>query len=67
MTIAEMIEALESLQDDMGEDAEVLMAQQPSWPFEYSIKGITEYNGKVYVVEGQQLAYASNEIWNKVY
>lgn len=34
MTVAELIEILQ----DLPEDAEVRMAQQPNWPFEYSIR-----------------------------
>jgi hypothetical protein len=34
MTVGELLELLE----DFPEDAEVRLAHQPSWPFEYSIE-----------------------------
>lgn len=42
MTVAELIEMLE----DMDPEAEVRIAQQPSWPFEYSIKDVVETGGE---------------------
>jgi hypothetical protein len=37
MTIRELIDELEDLREDLGDDTEVRIAQQPSWPFAYSI------------------------------
>lgn len=37
MTVGELISILESL----DEDTEVRLIQQPNWPFEYSIAGVT--------------------------
>jgi len=37
MTVGELITILETL----DEDAEVRIASQPSWPFEYSVSGVT--------------------------
>lgn len=37
MNIREMIEKLEDLAEDFGDNAEIRLAQQPSWPLEYSI------------------------------
>lgn len=72
MTINEMIETLKDLAEEFGEDAEVRLAQQPNWPFEYSIGGIVgvdlsedeeeEDDQKekiVYIGEGRQLGYLS--------
>ena len=68
MRVAELIALLE----DMPEDAEVRLAQQPSWPFEYSIGGVvmvgpdagTEDEDEdapeenvVYIAESGQLGY----------
>lgn len=44
MTIAELIERLEDARDELGEDAEVRLMMQPSWPFEYSIGGSVSSN-----------------------
>lgn len=37
MTLSDLIERLTALQDEHGADAEVRLAHQPSWPFEYAI------------------------------
>ena len=41
MTLSELIERLEELRDEVGENAEVRIMSQPNWPFENSIKGLT--------------------------
>lgn len=41
MTLGELIERLEELRDDVGDDAEVRLMTQPNWPFENSIRGLT--------------------------
>lgn len=40
MRISELIEQLEDLRQDLGDDVEVRLAFQPSWPFEHSIGDI---------------------------
>lgn len=40
MTVQELISRLEDVIDLVGEDAEVLWAAQPNWPFEYSIRDV---------------------------
>ena len=40
MNIVRLIEELEYLKDIAGENAQVLLAMQPSWPFEYSIDSV---------------------------
>ena len=69
MTVIELKEALEGLPDE----AEVRLAMQPSWPFEYSISDVVplepdeeapadEYEVKVvYLTEGSQLGYLPGE------
>lgn len=71
MTISDLISELEYLAEVMGDETEVRIASQPSWPFEYSIAGITSVepndvedgdNGDVsepvvYLVEGNQIGY----------
>lgn len=39
MTIQELISILQDAAEEIGEDAEVRLAHQPSWPFEYSLSG----------------------------
>lgn len=58
MTVKQLMELLE----DYPEEAEVRLAQQPSWPFEYRVGEIvetTDAEGKtiVYIGEGRQLDY----------
>jgi len=68
MTAKELIEELEyAISINGGNDVEVRTAQQPSWPFEYTIdQAITvevddeyadEKNKIVYLGEGSQLGY----------
>ena len=38
MTVQELIETLEDMKEQVGENAQVLFASQPSWPFQYSIR-----------------------------
>jgi hypothetical protein len=40
MTIRELIDQLEDLAEEHGDDVEVRLAHQPSWPFEYSIDDV---------------------------
>jgi hypothetical protein len=74
MKVAELIELLQGLPDD----AEVRIAQQPSWPFEYSITGAVIVGGGftedededeaassepvVYLAEGSQLGYLPGNV-----
>jgi hypothetical protein len=66
LTVAELREALEGLDDDMP----VRLAQQPSWPFEYRIEAVAicrlvprqdstdaDLEEVVYLVEGEQARY----------
>lgn len=63
MTVQELIEEL----NYMNPDAEIRIASQPNWPFEYSINSTVEVEGDeegeeegfptVYIVEGRQLGY----------
>ncbi|WP_429554282.1 hypothetical protein [Paraburkholderia sp. MM5477-R1] len=61
MRVEELMEVLEGLPPH----AEVRLAQQPNWPFEYSIGDIAELvtddGFVVYLGEGQQLGYLSGE------
>ena len=61
MTVKDLIELLQA-QDP---DAQVFMAQQPRWPFEYAIADVvyTQENGVdvVYLVEGEQTRYLPAE------
>lgn len=60
-TIRELIETLQELADELGDDCEVRLATQPNWPFEHSIGELVAATGEdgavVYIGEGQQLGY----------
>ena len=60
MTVEELLEILEG----MNPEAEVRLAMQPSWPFEYSISDYVESEDgyTVYLAEGRQLDYLNGEI-----
>jgi len=72
MTISELIYELQR----MPQDAEIRLAMQPAWPFEYSIGGVVlvssnesegfddrehEEEAIVYLSEGSQIGYLSDE------
>jgi hypothetical protein len=40
MNIAQLIETLEDIKEQVGENTEVRFASQPNWPFEYSIRDV---------------------------
>ncbi len=70
MTVAELIEELKYI----DQDAEVRLAQQPNWPFEYEIDSVVEVNGLnddeesvVYIGEGSQLGYLPQDAKNMLY
>lgn len=41
MTLAELIDRLEDAREEFGDDAEVRLMTQESWPFENAIRGVT--------------------------
>ena len=73
MTAQELIEELEyAIERNGNQDVEVLIAQQPKWPFEYTIEQAVMFadvdedeeddrvppqNVKVYLGEGSQIGY----------
>ena len=68
MTATQLIEELEwAIERNGGDDVEVRTAQQPKWPFEYSIdsavtaKVTSDFQSEeatvVYLSEGSQLGY----------
>ena len=62
MTVEELIQELEYVDRNL----EISFASQPSWPFEYSIGGVVESEGKVWLVEGQQLGYLPGEVKDEI-
>lgn len=68
MNLRDLIDALEDVASEHGDDIEVRLAQQPRWAFEYSLNGDTpvavanvKEHGRrqcvAYIAEGQQLNY----------
>lgn len=58
MTVEELIQELQYVDRNL----EVNFASQPSWPFEYSVSGVVESEGKVWLVEGSQLGYLPEKV-----
>jgi len=58
MTVEELIQELEYFDRNL----EISFASQPSWPFEYSVSGVIESGGKVWLVEGSQLGYLPKSV-----
>ena len=54
---------LKELLEEFDEEQEIFLAEQPGYPFKYSIKGIwmNDETGEVFFVEGEQLDYLSSE------
>jgi hypothetical protein len=75
MNVSELIEYLE----DCDPEAEVLIMEQPGWPFEYSVIGIAtredfeetaederdKKSNDVFLLEGKQLRYGTKDAWNR--
>lgn len=69
MTILELIQQLQEAIDDghIGEDAEVRLQQQPSYPLDFSIGELlintdpTEDGEIVYITEGGSLGYGTDQ------
>lgn len=72
LTVGELKERLDGVDDEV----EVRLVEQPSWPFEYSLAGVTlltdhdlEHDGDheaeeiLYLVEGRQICYASHDLF----
>ena len=75
MTVAELIERLEEMQQTYGDDCEVKLMTQQAYPFENELLGITDSvemgddedsEPVCYLVEGQQLGYGSTVAWEVV-
>lgn len=64
MQLSELIEVLQELAETHP-DAEVQVAQQPSYPLAGSCHGVTLSDGVVYVVSGEATDYASRHLWEQ--
>jgi len=51
---------------DLDPDTEIRIAEQPNWPFEYSIDEVVEVDGIVYIGEGSQIGYLPGEVSNEL-
>lgn len=65
MTAQELIDILEGMEPE----AEIRFASQPSWPFEYEVRGAVESEDGciLYLTEGDQLGYLPEEIKNQAW
>ena len=62
MTVGELKEALQSLDDD----AEVHLAMQPSWPMEYAVDYVMPTADVVYLVELDQIGYLPSVVTDQL-
>lgn len=58
MTVGELMEIL----DAYVPDAEIRLASQPKWPFEYSIGEVVNVGDYIYIGEGEQIDYLDGEV-----
>ncbi|MFC1999126.1 hypothetical protein ACFLXE_00020 [Chloroflexota bacterium] len=72
MTVGELKALLEDLPPDV-DDLEIRLMTQESWPFENEIKGMClgselpeARDGIVFIVEGEQLGYGTQDAWKLV-
>ena len=67
MNINDLIENLEQLREEHGDDIELRYASQPQWAFENSISDnelqVVEIDGekRIYLAEGHQIGYLPSE------
>lgn len=67
MKIRDLIDELEGIAEEHGDDIDVRLAQQPQWAFEYAIDTVAaatiggKYNESketvAYIAEGRQIGY----------
>ncbi|MEO3851737.1 hypothetical protein ABGB09_29615 [Streptomyces sp. B8F3] len=58
MTVGDLIAILEQY----DEGAQIRLATQPQWPFEWTIQEVgTDDSGTVWIAQGEQLGYLSQE------
>ncbi len=62
MTVNEFKDMLMGLDGN----AEIRIAQQPQWPFEYDVLDVFEFDGRVWIVEGDQLGYLPGKVKNEI-
>lgn len=63
------VEELTSILEGMNPDAEVRVAMQPSWPFEYSVQDYvieSEDGETVYLAEHRQEGYLNGYVQNEL-
>ena len=60
MTVQDLLDIFKNLDPD----ANVLLASQPSYPFENLIDGVVTKDGDVFILQGEQLRYGSKELWD---
>lgn len=66
MKINEFIAELQHLAEYCGEDADVMMAEQPSWPLQHHVATLTLVGNTIYIAEGHSpydAPYAPRAAW----
>lgn len=65
MNISELISVLEDFAEE-NPDANVKLAMQPNYPFEYSIGDIIKAGEDIFLSEGHQIGYLKGEVRNEL-
>lgn len=71
MTIDELIETLEAAREELGGHCEVVIGDQPNYPFECSIygpcidKSLNSGEGGIVLCEGKQKGYGKRAWWSE--
>lgn len=68
MTVAEFVENVNYLvqRGAIAADAEVVLAEQPNYPFEYRVFGLARTEeGKLAILEGGQVDYSTSDLWEQ--
>ena len=63
MTVQDLIDTLQDIAHEVGADAPVSVALQPSYPLEADIATVSIVDGRVYVATGSETGYAPRDAW----
>jgi hypothetical protein len=69
MTVQELIETLEALAEEVGDETEIRVAVNPAWPLRHELAEVTVVDGYVWLAasvghpEGDDSPYAPHAAW----
>lgn len=70
MSLRDLINELEEIAEDLGDDAEVRVGVQPSWPLRHALHAVKAGGGVVWLVASEsapygESPYASKRLWQE--